>query len=335
MSAPLDAAPRRDPLADVRRLGSLALLSLLLVLLAVEVASADRPAATLHISAANAATSGSLVGIRRNAVGASSLVEVDAPRPDLLLAVSADGTAAALADQVGQLSGMLTLARSDGSQLRVPLPGLLSAGFSPDGSLLAVVDGRGALWRVDAESGDASQIAEGPFMGSPIFAADRSLLLLAVSSVEAPFRARTVRVDPTTGAVMPVTADDLDYAVYPLADGSVAVVSHEAEGAAVRRVASGASQRIALLEAGAVNAVVAADGTHVAYELYGRGVFLLDRPGAGAIRITTGSRPCFSADASALLVRRPLGSAVVALDGSVLATTNGQAGLAGAVGCLP
>jgi hypothetical protein len=335
MSALLGAAALRHRRTDVRRFGPVVLIPLLLVMLAVGAASAERPTAVLRISAIDAARSGSLIGILPHPVGSSSLVEVQAPGAVVLLAVSADGAQAALADQVGQLSGSLTLAHADGSQLRLPLPGLISAGFSADGSWLAVVDGRGALWRVDATTGASAQIGDGPFLGSPVVAADGSLVLLAVSSVEAPYRSQVVRVAPSTGAVTPLSGDDLDYAGYPLTDGGVAVVSHEPGRIVVRRVAGGASQLIGDLEPGAVNVAVASDGRRIAYELVGRGVVLLDRQGASPSLLGAGSHPCFAADPSSLLVRRGIGTAALALDGSVRAVTQGQAGFAGAVGCLP
>lgn len=335
MSALPSAAPRRHP-PRILRLASLAALPLLLALLAVRLASADRPTSgALHVSAAEAARSGSVIEMLAQAVGSSSLLEVRAPQAGVLLAVSADGGQVAVADQIAQLSGSLTLAHADGSQLRVELSGLISAGFSADGSWLAVVDGRGALWRVDAATGDAALIADGPFLGSPIVAADGSLLLLAVSSVEAPFRSQVVQVAPSTGIVTPVSSDGLDYAGYPLTDGGVAVVTHGLGRTIVRRVAEGASGLIAELEPGAVNVAVASDGRRIAYELAGLGIVLLDHPAASARALGAGLHPCFAADASSLLVRRGTGTAALALDGSVLAVTQRQAGLAGAVGCLP
>ena len=332
MSALSGVAARRRP-PGVPRFARLAAIPLLLALLAVGVASADRPTAVLRVSADDAARSGSLIGILPHTVGTSSLVEVQAPGAGVLLAISPDGGMAAVADQVGQVSGSLTLARADGSQLRIPLPGLLSAGFAPDGSWLAVIDGRGALWRVDATTGDAAQIGNGPFLGAPIVAADGSLLVLAVSSVEAPFRSQLVRATPSRGAVTPLTGDELDYAGYPLADGGVAVVSHEPGRTVVRRVAAGSSQLIAELEPGAINVVVASDGRRIAYELAGGRIVLVDDPGSRARDLGAGSHPCFAADTSSLLVRRAAGTVALALDGSVLAVTQRQAGLAGAVGC--
>lgn len=327
------AVARRHPRADVRRFGPLVTIIPLIGLLAVGVASADRSGSVLRMSAADARRSGQLVVLVRRAVGGSRLIDVQVQGSEVLLALSGDGAQAALADSVGQPSGTLSLARADGSQLRIALPGLLAAGFSVDGSWIAVLDGRGALWRVDAASGDATQVAAGPFLGSPIVAADGSLMALSVSSVEAPYRSQLVRV-AQTGAVTPLTGDDLDYAAYPLVDGGVAVVSHEGGGTIVRSVGAGASTLIAALEPGAVDTAVAAGGDRIAYQLAGR-ILLLDRRGASPRPLGPGSHPCFAADGSSLLVRRPAETAALALDGSVIATARGQAGLVGAVGCLP
>ena len=334
MSALLGAAPRRQPSASVRHLAALVAISFLPLLILVGAVSADRPTSVLELSPAGAARSGSAIGLIQRPVAASTLVEVVAPEAQPLLAVSADGEQAALADQVGQASGQLTLARGDGSQLRVPLPGIRSAGFAPDGSWVALVDGLGSLWRIDAASGRAAVIDEGPFIGSPIVAADGSVLLLSVSSVEAPYRSRVVAVAASTGVVTPLTSDELDYAAYPLADGGVAVVAHEARRTFVRSIGAAASEWQVDLEPGAVNVVVASDGRHVGYEIAGRGVVVLDLGTQGRRFLGPGSEPCFAGDASSLLGRRGAGSAVLGPDGSVLALTQQQAAFAGSAGCL-
>jgi hypothetical protein len=335
MSIFLGAAARHHTAADVRRIGPLAAIPLILALLAVGVASADRPSAVLRLSAEDAAHSGSLVRLLPHAIGGTTLLEVQPSVAASLLAVSADGRQAALADRVGDLSGSLTIARGDGSQLRLQLPGLLAAGFAADGTWLAVIDGRGALWQVDAATGDARPVADGPFLGSPIVAADGSLMLLSVSSVEAPIRSRLVRVAPSTGTVTPLSTDELAYAGFPLVDGSVAVVAHEPGGTVVRRVALGASVLLADLGPGAISVSVAPNGREIAYEVAGRGIFLLDLPGATPRSLGAGSKPCLAADGSSLLVSRGAGTAALALDGSVIAVTDRQAGLAGSAGCLP
>ena len=119
-----------------------------------------------------------------------------------------DGTAVALADQYGPLSALLTLANGDGSQTRINLPGAIGAGYAPDGSWLAAIDGRGALWHVAVPSGAATLLADGPFIGSPIVRADGSVLLLAVPSVAAPISSSLVELDPVSGRIEVLTSDD-------------------------------------------------------------------------------------------------------------------------------
>ena len=342
MSASLGAAARRHPLSEVHLLGWLAAIPLLVVLLSVGVASADPPAAALQLSAAEVARAGATIRLLPHSMGSSTLLEVQpgaigslADGASRLLAVSADASQVALADQVGELSGSLTIARADGSQLRVKLPGLLTAGFALDGKWLAVVDGRGALWQVDATSGSSTQLADGPFLGSPIAAADGSLMLLSVPSVEAPYRSRLVRVSPSTGTATALSDDGLVYGAFPLADGGVAVVAHEPGRTVVREIGHGGSQPLADLGADVGHVAVAPDGRHIAFEVAGRGILMIDGPGSSPRSVGGGSLPCFTTDGSSLLVRRGAGSAALALDGSVLAVVDRAAGLAGSVGCLP
>lgn len=335
MSAYLRAGSRRLVPGGARRLAPVVALPLVFALLVVGLASADRPTA-IHIDAADAARFGTTIHLLARPLGGSSLIEVETPstaaQTASLLAISPDGGQVALADQVGELSGQLTLARSDGSQLRVLLPGLIAASFDPDGAWLAVVDGRGALRRVDTASGETALLAPGPFLGSPIVRTDGSLMLLAVSSVEAPYRSQLVQFGPADGTVTPISADELVYAAFPLADGNVAVVAHE-PGRTVVRSVGGAL--LADLGPDAVNVAMAPDGGRIAYEVTGRGIYLIDGPGSSPRSLGAGSRPCFTADAAALLVRRRGGAVALALDGSVLVSTDHAAGLAGAVGCLP
>ena len=347
MSAFLGAHARHLPSGDIRRSGALAAISLaailLVAMLAIGSASAGLPSAALRLSPADAARAGSTIQLLPRAVGSSTLLEVrpaaiasaGTGRAPSLLAISPDGSQVALADKVGELSGSLTIARGDGEQLRLQLPGLLAAGFAVDGAWLAVVDGRGALWQVDARSGRATSLADGPFLGSPIAAADGSLMLLSVPSVEAPYRSRLVRLAPSTGSVTTLSDDDLAYAAFPLSDGSVAVVAHQPGRTVVRQIGPRGEPLLADLGPGAVNVAVAPDGRRIAFELGGRGVFVIDGPGASPRSLGVGSRPCFAADGSSLLLRRGSGSVAVSLEGSLLAVTDRLAGFAGAVGCLP
>jgi hypothetical protein len=308
---------------------------MLFAALGVGLASAELPARTVRLSAEDAVRGGSRIGLTLRAAAGAALLEVQ-PSDEAahLLAVSPTGGQATLADRVGDLSGTLILAEPDGAQVRVSLPGILGAGYARDGAWLAVLDGRGALWHVDSANGDAVQLAEGPFLGTPIVADDGSLMLLAVPSVEAPYRSRLIRLIPSSGAVTTLASDDLVYAGYPLDDGTLAVVAHQRGGTIVRRIGPRVAQVLADLGPGAVNAAVAGDGRHIAFEQQGRGIFMVDRPGGSPRRVGTGSRPCFAPDSSLLLVQRDDESAALSVDGSVLAVTARMTGIIGSQGCL-
>jgi hypothetical protein len=336
MYASLGARARRQSPGDARRVALLLVIGVLFAILRIGLASAERPAQAVRLSAEDAARGGSLVDLSLRAAGGSALLQVQ-PKDGgaRLLAVSPDGGQAALADRVGDLSGTLTLAEPDGSQVRVSLPGLLGAGYAMDGSWLAVLDGRGALWRVESATGDSVQLAEGPFVGTPVAAEDGSLMLLSVPSVEAPYRSRLIRFVPSSGAVTTLASDDLVYAGYPLDDGTVAVVAHQPGGTLVRKVGPGVAEVLADLGPGAVNAAVAGDGQHIAFEKEARGVFMVDRPGGSPRSLGIGSRPCFAPDSSLLLVRRDDDTAALSVDGSVLAVTGRLTGIVGSAGCLP
>lgn len=333
MSASTCFHARRQSVGDPRIVALFAL-PLILFLLAVGIAKADLPAGVMRLSPADAERSGSIVRLTSRPVQGSNLVVVQPPSVGMsLLAVSADGSAVALADQIGEQSGALTLAAEDGSQLRIGLPGLLAATFAADGSWLAVIDGRGALWRVDATIGRRELIADGPFIGSPLIGADGSLVMLAVPSVEAPYRSRLVRVAPDTGAASVLSAEELVYAAFPLDDGDLAVVAHKAAGTVVGRVGGRGELRLADLGAGVVNVSVAGDG-RIAFEVAGEGIFLVDVPGSAPHGLGDGTRPCFAPDGSSILVLRGQERVALSLDGSPLAEADGLAGFAGSAGCV-
>ncbi len=317
------------------RFAAVATLLFILVLLAAGVASADLPPGVTRLSPADADRSGMTVRLNRRSVAGAALVEVQPSMDGMsLLAVAPDSGSVALADRIGELSGALTLASVDGSQLRIALPGLLAASFAPDGSWLAVLDGRGVLWRVDATLGRSERIADGPFIGPPVVTSDASLVLLAVPSVEAPYRSRLVRLSPASGATAVISVEELVYAAFPLEAGDLAVVAHDPAGTVIGRVGESGERRLVELPAGAVNVSVARDG-RIAFEVAGEGIFVIDRPGSTARGLGTGRRPCFAPDGSSLLVSRGHERVALGLDGSSLAEADGLAGFAGSSGCLP
>jgi len=333
MSTSAGASARRHPPND-RRLATLAALPIVFAVLAVGVASADVPSGAVRLSADDAQRSGSAIRLTRQPVGGSTLVRIQPPQTasPSLLAVSPDGTLAALADRVGELSGSLTVASVDGGQLQLQLPGLIGAAFAGDASWIAVIDGRGALWRVDVDSGRAELIADGAFLGSPLVAADGSLLLLSVPSVEAPYRSRLVRYDPATGISAELSDEELVYGAFPLDGGDLAVVAHRPEGSVVQRLTTAGARVMATLSPGAINVAVAGNG-RIAFERDGEGILLLDAPGSAPRPLGIGSRPCFAPDGSSLLIRRGDQSIALGLDGSVLAVIDELAAFAGAAGC--
>lgn len=334
MSASQGASARRDPAGNPRIAAYLAI-PLILALLAMGVASAELPSGVTRVSAADAERTGSAIHLIKQRVGGSTLVRVEASTTGMsLLAVSADGGKVALADQLGEASASLTLAEIEGEQLRIAMPGLLAASFATDGTWLAVIDGRGALWRVEAPSGRAALLAEGPFIGSPVIEGDGSLLMLAVPSVQAPYQSRLVRVAPATGTVTRLSEQELVYAAFPLDNGDLAIVAHETDGTVVHRLAGAGERLLVDLGLGAVNVAVAGNG-RIAFERTGEGIYVVDPPGPAARRIGAGSRPCFGPDGFPLLVRRGDQSVALDVDGSVLAVSDEPAGFAASAGCLP
>jgi hypothetical protein len=333
MSASQGAIVRRPP--GDPRIAALVIVPVLATLLAAGLASAERQAGVTRLSAAEAGRSGSTIDLRSRRVGAATLVEVEQPEDGMsLLAVADNGSAVALADRVGEASGVLTLAGADGAQLQIPFAGLLAATYVSDGSWLAVVDGRGALWSVNAASGHVDLLADGPFVGSPVIDDDGSLLVLAVPSVEAPYQSHLVRLTPANGLAESLSEVELVYAAFPLEIGDVAIVAHDVGGTTVRQLTVGGERLLADLGSGAVNVAVAPNG-RIAFERDGEGVFLVDTPGSVPRSMGAGSRPCFDADGSLLLVRRGSQRVALSIDGAVLAVAGRLAALAGSAGCLP
>ena len=243
-----------------------------------------------------------------------------------LLAVAPDAGGLALgaphaADGVG-----LIVARADGSQLRVRMPALQTATYQPAGDGLLAIDEFGALWQVAVDSGKPQQLAEGPFAGRPVIGPDGSILLLSVSSLEAPIDSVAVRLDLGSGDLSPISDAALVYGIFPLLEGAVAVVVHEAGQSTVRRIAAGRERRLADLGSGAVNVAVAPDGT-IAFERSGS-VFVLTGNGNLPRLLLAGEKPVFSPDGSALLVQTVRGLSLVGLDGTLLERFDGQIGFA-------
>ena len=297
------------------------------------------------LTAAQADQLGTTVTILQRRDVAAGLVEVRIPGwtaatreagANRMLALSPDGSSAAIAAQLGPEPSTLILARGDGSQLQVRLNGLMAAGFSPDAAWLAAIDGAGSLWRVDASSGQATRLADGPFLGSPVIDAVGSILALRVASVEAPFVSRVARVAPGGAAVTLLTDDLLVYGVQPLDDGSLAVIAHQASGTVLVREDTGGQRRLlANLGPDAVNVAVAPNGAAVAWERAGE-VFVQELPAGQPHILGRGARPRFGPDGLTVLVEVQSGTALLDLRARPIATFASQVAFgACGDGCRP
>ncbi|MGH2416697.1 MAG: hypothetical protein ACRDFY_00040 [Candidatus Limnocylindria bacterium] len=337
--APARHLPRGRPRAGLRRTIALLPIAISLAAGAAGIASADGPRGVTALTAAEAGRTGLAIALVRHPELDPELVEmrVDGRAPHRrLLAVAPDAATLAVADRPDPASATLSLARADGSQLQIALPGLLAAAFAPDASWLAVVDGSGSLWNVVAETGVATRLADGPFLGPVTVEPGGTLILASVASVEAPFISQLVRFDPADGSVSSLSDDRLVYGSTLLADGSIAVVAHEPGGTVVRQLTSQGERLLADLGPGAINVAISPDGARIAWERHGDGVYLLDATKGRARRIGSGGGPRFSPDGRSLLVREGAGSALLGLDGSLLARLSGPADFAGCVGgCRP
>ncbi len=331
-------APARHLPGAARRLLVLITLLPLATGLAIGVASAEPPPAVAHLSAADARRSGVSVALLPHDLPGARLLTVALPAASTgtrLLAAAPDGSSVAFAASPASTGGELVIAAADGAQVRVRLPGVSGAGFAPGSERLAVIDGSGSLWLVEVSSGVSRQIGEGPFVGSPVFEADGSLLLLAASSFEAPYRSRPVVVAIGDGSLSPISDDELVYAIFPLTDGARALVVHEAGGTVVKRLSGADSSLVADLGPDATGVTMSGDGTRIAFRR-GDGIFLIDRFGAPPRLVGDGADPRLSPIGDLLLVRRDKSTALISTDGALLAEYDSAATFIGCPEeCLP
>lgn len=302
--------------------------------LAIQVDAAPGADAVTRLSPPEARQRGLAVGLARPVgLGApvivvSRSIPPGPAEPRSLLDLAPGGGLVAVAERIGPDATDLVLARTDGAQLRIAMPGILAGAFSPDAADLAVIDGSGRLQVVSTADGSPRVVADGPFLGPLTFEADGGVLLLEVPSVEAPYQARLGRLDSRTGRFEQLDEAELVYSGTRLADGSLAIVAHTPEGSIVRRRSGTGTEVLAALDPGAVHVAVAPDGTQVAWERAGEGIFL--RSSGTAVRhLGSGTRPRFAPDGRSLLIdddgkamllvpetatRIPLGSALAAFD---------------------
>lgn len=274
--------------------------------------SASQPVATSLLSAADARAGEVAVSVVRHPTRDGDLLEITAPpgrsaqgdasipsaeaarREALrLLAVTPAGDLA-LADGIADPTAGLTVVDADGDQLHVALRGVRGAAFGPGGWVVAV-DAGGGAWRIEPLTGTVRLLADGPYAGT--IAVDRAgaLVMVELSSAEAPISSRLVRVDPESGTARTLTGEEvgLVFALRSLDDGSLVIVSHRAgRGVELLRLANGRIIVEATLADDAVDPVISADGRVVAYAVAGDGSYLARAGTDGPpLRIGDGALP--------------------------------------------
>ncbi|HLY35917.1 MAG TPA: hypothetical protein VKU35_04310 [Candidatus Limnocylindria bacterium] len=285
-----------------------------------------------QLTAAEVAASGASISTLVHARSGGSVLEVRLPgaasNPTVpaaererrtalrLLATATDGSAA-IADAVGDPEAGLTISHPDGSQSRTALAGVSGAAFSTDRDWLAVTDANGRLWRVEADSGDATKLADGPFGAAVDFERDGSLLLVAGSSAGAPYESRLVRFNPETRDSDPLyAAPGFVFSARRLADASVAAVVHPfGGGVAVVHIGAAETRLLAQLDPRAIDASVSADGTRIAYAVAGDGIYLATLGVSPARRLGPGDLPRIAPDGSSVLALQSGATVLLAPDG--------------------
>jgi hypothetical protein len=320
----------------------LRLATIALVLVAISVSlvmsgsvRAERPPKVTTVDRKNADEPAVAVAPEVIEVGGQQLVEVELPpavtddpshASERLLDVTGDATRIAVSDRVDPHgAATLTIRQPDGSLVLRDLPGLLGAAFSGDGRTLVALDGFGRLFRLDAETGEGEALLDGPFIPPLAYELGGTVLAQAVSSVEAPFQSRLVRIDPSSGSVTQLSGEEMVFSATPLVDGSVAYVARQPGGGpVVKRIGTdGGVTPVAELEMAATNVAIAPAGDRFAYTISGDGAYVVEAPGAPPARLADGGAPEFSPDGSQLLLHRDEAAVIVGLDGSVRAELSG------------
>lgn len=234
-----------------------------------------------------------------------------------LLATGPDGSVA-IADAVGDPGAGLTIAHPDGSQARSALAGVSGAAFHPHGGWLAVTDLSGRLWRVEADTGRATRLGDGHYLGRASFLPDGSLMLVAATSAGAPYDSHLVRLNPETGSAESVYAGQgFVFSARPLADGALAAVIHPfGGGVAVIRIEPAGPRLLAQLAPDAIDVSVSADGSHIAYARVGDGIYLAGGEAGSARRLGSGDLPRIAEDGSSILALRDGTSVLLSQDGA-------------------
>lgn len=200
-----------------------------------------------------------------------------------------------------------------------------AAAFSPNGSRLAVVDGGGALWVVDAASGSAIKVADagpnGLVFGRWVrFGDGDHVYVQLVGSVEIPIPSFIAAVNVQDGTITTLSDDSWAYGPRLLADGSIAYVHLNNDGSyVVRRLREG-GEVTDMAQVGTADWIdVSTDGV-VAFS-DGLTTFLVSEPGGTPVPVG-GMYPRFSPGGRTLLTYDSVSgqSILYSLDGSVVDT---------------
>jgi hypothetical protein len=329
----------------ITRDGRRRLRAVVLVLIAMSLASlggaqlvsADPPPTARTMTAEQARTSGSAIGVRRHAERAGEILELQMPAAIIgtgpvglpanerarreaarFLGSTANG-AVAIADGIGDPHAGIAVTSADGSQAHTALSGVAGAAFAADGSWLAAVDAVGRLWRIEARTGTATQLASGPYTGSVHFTRTGDLLLVESASNDSIFPSVVVRFSPATRRSTMVDEEDgFVFSATELTDASIAVTAHVfGGGVAVRRVTDGSSELLATLDPNAIDPSLSRDGSRIAYSA-GGAVYLHDVAIGTTHGIGRGEMPRMAIDGSSLLVLRDGKATLLAADGAEL-----------------
>jgi hypothetical protein len=313
---------------------------ILIIVIVATLSSGSLPASTSLpaelLTATQARAAGAVIPITPHHEPGGTIVEVGVPAARQVMAVSAQeqarrdamrllavGSAGSVVirDLVDDPGSGLVVAHVDESQTKIALPGVTAAAFAANEAWLAAIDAAGRLWKVNPTDGQTSRLADGPYLGSLSFTTNGSLLLIDVSSAEAPYLSQLVRFSPETASSTPLMTDPgFVFSARELVDGSVAVVMHPfGGGVSLRRIsASGAAISQTPLDAKAIDVSLSDDGSSIAYAVFGDGVYLLGT-GRPTRRLADGDMPRIAPNGSSVLVLGGGGSAVVGSNGEEIA----------------
>ena len=306
---------------------------------------AGPPPPVTALDAASIRAAGRTIALPTLTVKGVQLLDAAGPGlapPARILAAAPDGSTVAVSRVDRGQVGPLTVAREDGSQLDVELPGVRGAAFDASGAWIAVVDLAGALWGVDAQNGAATRLADGPYGSAPAVLPDGRVLAIRLSSVDAPTWAAAVIVHPTSGEESPVVPstggeNQLVYQATPLSDGTIALVRHRTGGGVtIAKVRSDGSETPLAEFEDAPMVAISPDGHWLAWAAAGR--MHLSRTDRGRLTrdLGDGTGARFSVDGSLLLLFSTSGTRVVDLNGNAVTEAGPSAcWLGDGRGCQP